>query len=269
MSEPRDLSTEAFEELVIAHHLGELDQEGQAVLAAELTRRGSEGREVARRLGRMLGEVALAAAPAEPPLALRARVLAAVPVSQPAPPPASAGSASRRLWQAAAIFGILLAAGLGLWAAQLAEEANRLRREVERLKERAAGADAARGEIGTLRAELDLAAEPGSLVYALAGSPALPGAGGRLFVDAIAGRAVLLANGLPRLESGQAFELWSFAGEGARTVTMFRSGADGRARRGIANLELLRDAEALAVTIEPASGAAQPGGELVLSSSRY
>jgi hypothetical protein len=267
LSEPRDLSTDAFEGLVIAHHLGELDQEGRAVLAAELTRRGPEGREVARRLGRTLGEVALAAAPAEPPLALRARVLAAVPTSQPAPPPAPAAARSRRPWQAAAILGVLLAAGLGFWAAQLAEEANRLRGEVERLKARAARADAARAEIGPLLADLELAGEPGSLVYALTGSPALPQAGGRLFVDTIAGRAVLLARGLPRLESDQAFELWSFAGEGARAVAMFRSDADGRARRGIGNLELLRDAEALVVTIEPAAGAARPSGEIVLSSS--
>jgi anti-sigma-K factor RskA len=269
MSEPRDLSTDVFDGLVIAHHLGELDQEGQAVLAAELTRRGSEGREVARRLGRTLGEVALAAAPAEPPLALRARVLAAVPTSQPAPAPAPAAARSRRLWQAAAILGALLAAGLGLWAAQLADEGNRLRGEVERLDARAATADDAGAEIGTLLADLELAGAPGSVVYALTGRPALPQAGGRLFVDTIAGRAVLLASGLPRLESDQAFELWSIGGEGTRAVAMFRSDEDGRARRGIANLELLRDAQALAVTIEPASGAAQPSGEIVLSSSRF
>lgn len=265
MSEPRSPSRDAFEELVIAHHLGELDQEGQAVLAAELTRRGSEGREVARRLGRTLGEVALAVAPAEPPLALRARVLAAASISQAAPSPSVARS--RRPWQAAAILGALLAAGLGLWAAQLAEQRNRLRGEVERLGARAAEADDARAEMGALLADLELAGEPGVVVYGLTGSPAVPRAGGRLFVDTIAGRAVLLASGLPPLKSDQAFALWSFAGEGARAVAMFRPDADGRARRGIANLDGVRDAQTLAVTIEPASGAAQPSGEIVLSSS--
>ena len=267
MREPRDLSTDAFEELVIAHHLDELDQEGQAALAAALTRRGSEGREVARRLGRTLGEVALAAAPAEPPLALRARVLAAASTSQAVPSPAPSAARSRRPWQAAGILGILLAAGLGLWAAQLAEQRNRLRGEVARLEARAAEADDARAEIGALLADLELAGEPGSVVYALTGSSALPQAKGRLFVDTIAGRAVLFASGLPRLESDRAFELWSFAGEGARAVAMFRSDADGRARRAIASLEGLRDAQTLAVTIEPASGAAQPSAEIVLSSS--
>ena len=90
-----------------------------------------------------------------------------------------------------------------------------------------------------------------------------------MFVDTIASRAVLLASGLPRLESDQAFELWSFHGEGARAVAMFRPDEDGRARPGFASLELLRDAQALAVTIEPASGAAQPSGEIVLSSSGF
>jgi anti-sigma-K factor RskA len=89
-----------------------------------------------------------------------------------------------------------------------------------------------------------------------------------VFVDTLAGRAVLLASGLPRLESDQSFALWSFGEAGARTVAMFRPDEDGRARRGIANLELLRNAETLAVTIEPADGAAQPSGEIVLSSSR-
>lgn len=267
MSEPGDLSAEAFEGLVIAHHLGELDREERAVLAAELTRRGSEGREVARRLARTLGEVALAAAPAEPPLALRARVLAAVPIGQPDPPPSPPPARSPRSWQAGAILGILLAAGLGLWAAQLAEERYRLHAEIERLEARAAGAAAARAEIGPLLADLELAGEPGSVVHSLTGSPARPQAGGRLFVDTIAGRAVLLASGLPGLETDQAFELWSFDGEGARAVAMFRSDQDGRARRGIANLELLRNAQALVVTIEPATGAAQPSGEIVLSSS--
>lgn len=274
MSE-RDLSTDAFEGLVIAHHLGELDQEGRAVLAAELTRRGSEGREVARRLGRTLGEVALAAAQAEPPLALRARVLATAAAGEAATPAAPAAPEAPRspaLWQAAAILGILLAAGLGLWAARLEEERSRLRGEVDRLEAaRAATAVDARAEIDTLLAVFELAGAPGSIVYELMGSPAAPQAGGRVFVDTIAGRAVLLASGLPRLESDRAFELWSFGGEGTRAVAMFRPDADGRARRGIANLELLRDAQALAVTIEPASGAAsgaeRPSGEIVLSSS--
>ena len=72
MSQPRRLSMDEFHELAIAHLLGELDDEGRAMFAAELVRRGAEGAEAVRRLERTLGEVALAAAPAEPPQTVRA-----------------------------------------------------------------------------------------------------------------------------------------------------------------------------------------------------
>jgi hypothetical protein len=144
-----------------------------------------------------------------------------------------------------------------------------LRGALERLEASAAAGDDARAELGAVLADLDLVVAPGSTVYGLEGGPALPQAGGRVFVDTTAGRALLLASGLPRLDPDDAFALWSIGGESARAVIVFRPDENGRARREIANVEPLRDAQTLAVTVEPASGVAEPRGEIVLSSERF
>jgi anti-sigma-K factor RskA len=258
-----------FHELAIAHLLGELDDEGRAAFAAERVRRGAEGAEAVRRLERTLGEVALAAAPAEPPQTVRARVLAALPATAKDPAGAPAAVRSPSPWRAAGAFALLAAAGLGLWAAQLAGERNRLRGVLVRLEARVAAADDARAELGEVLADLDVAGAPGSTVYGLAGGPALPRAGGRVFVDTTAGRALLLASGLPRLDPDEAFALWSIDGQSARAVAVFRPDENGRAHREIADVEPLRNAQTLAVTVEPASGVVEPSGQIVLSSERF
>jgi anti-sigma-K factor RskA len=267
MRQPR-LSADEFHELAIAHLLGELDIDGQAAFAAELAHRGPEGRQMVRRLARTLGEVALAAAPTEPPPRVRSRVLSALPTGADR---AAAPSADRTRWPwwAAAVLGVVALSGLGLWRAQLAGERNRLRGAVERLEASAAAGDDARAELGAVLADLDLAAAPGSTVYGLEGGLALPQSGGRVFVDTIAGRALLLASGLPRLDPDESFALWSIGEEGTRAVTVFRPDENGRVRREIADVAPLHNARTLAVTVEPASGVAEPGGEIVLSSERF
>ena len=120
MSEIRPRSIDEFQELAIAHLLGELDAAGAAAFDAELARRGAEGRAILRRLGQTLGEVALAAAPAEPPTALRSRVLASAGHVDEPQVRAVQGAPSW-LWAAAAVLAVL-AFGLGVWAARLASD---------------------------------------------------------------------------------------------------------------------------------------------------
>lgn len=265
MIEPSPISPVEFEELAIAHLLGELDPAGEAAFDAELSRRGAEGLALVRGFEETLGEVALAAAPTEPPRSLRARVLvsaghlAELPVSPREP-------RSPWPWIAAGVLAVV-AIGLGAVALRVAGERDRLRAAVDRLEARIAASDSARDRIADL-GDFDLAGEPGSIVHDLIGTEALPRAGGRVFVDPVTGNALLLAHDLPVPGPDALYQLWAIGEEGPRAVGALRPDGQGRGRLEIRGGELLRAPQALAVTVEPAPGVAQPSGETVLSTTR-
>lgn len=260
------ISDDQFRELAIAHLLRELDASTEATFAAELMRRGEPGHAILQEIQETLGDLALAVEPAEPPASLRARVLSATfPLALREVPPAR--ERSPWPWAAAAALAAL-AVGLGVWAARLADERDRLRTEVGRLEERVAAADSAAERMAALQEDLDLVGAPGSAVHGLVGTEALPQAGARVFVDPATGRALLYAYDLPVLGPDELYELWAIGPEGARAAGVFRPDEGGRARLEIADPELLRDVQTLAVTVEPAPGVEQPTGEIVLSSDR-
>ncbi|HET6616199.1 MAG TPA: anti-sigma factor [Gemmatimonadota bacterium] len=267
MSEIRPRSIEEFQELAIAHLLGELDPAGQAAFDAELARRGAEGRAAVRRLGETMGDLALAAAPAEPPPSLRSRVLAIVG-HEGEPRGRAAPGAPSWLWAAAAVLAVLTI-GLGVWAARLVVERNRLLEGIERMNEaRSADYDSARERVAALQEKLDFMGGPASAVHPLVGTQALPEAGARVFLDPVTGRAILFAYDLPVLSVDQLYELWAIGPEGPRPAGVFRPNDSGRARLEIEDPELLRNVQMLAVTVEPAPGTDQPTGEIILSSGR-
>ncbi|MGH7567089.1 MAG: anti-sigma factor domain-containing protein [Gemmatimonadota bacterium] len=266
MNETTRMSDDQFQELAIAHLLRELDAVEETAFAVELMRRGEPGHALLREIQETLGDIALAVAPAEPPVSLRGRVLARIEaVTEPEVPPAR----ERSLWPwAAAAVLAALTVGLGLWAARLADERDRLRAAVDRLEERVAAADSAEERVAALQEDLDLVSAPGSAVHGLVGTQALPQAGARVFVDPVTGRALLFAYDLPVLGPDELYELWAIGAEGPRAAGVFRPGDEGRARLEIPDPELLRDVQTLAVTVEPAPGVEQPTGEIVLSSDR-
>ena len=267
MSEIRPRSIDEFQELAIAHLLGELDPAGQAAFDAELARRGAEGRAIVRRLGETMGDVALAAAPAEPPPSLRSRVLAGVGHAAD-PTVVGVRGAPSWLWAAAAVLAVLTL-GLGVWAARLASERNQLRDAIERVMEaRSVDADSARERVAALQEKLDFVGGPGSAVHPLVGTQAVPQGGARVFLDPVTGRAILFAYDLPVLSVDQLYELWAIGPSGPRPAGVFRPDDSGRARLEIVDPDLLRDVQVLAVTVEPAPGTERPTGEIVLSSGR-
>lgn len=257
---PTEMSDDQFQEQAIGHLLGELEVNGEIAFQEELARRGTPAHAMVRELRETLGVLALAVAPADPPHALRARVLwsAGAPVTPagPAPP------APRAFWTwATAALMAAAAVGLGVWAGRLAEERDELRASVSRLERRIADADS---EAASAAALLDLAGAGGGSVRELRGSIALPGASGRLFVTD-EGRALLLAGGLPPLDPGRVYALWTTDARGARLSGVFRPDAQGRGRLEVGDLELGPDA-VLAVTEESSPGVEQPTGRTVLAS---
>ena len=258
-------SNEEFQEMAIAHLLGELDAGGEAAFEAELSRRGGEGREILRMLEETLGVVALAASSAEPPPSLRGRILASVG-DAPQPRIVTVRRAPPWLWAAAAVLAAL-SMGLGVWAARLASERSQLREARGKVIEAwAADADSARARFAELEDDLEFVGGPASDIQALAGTPALPQAGGRVFLDRATGRAIFFAYELPVVAVDRLYQLWAIGLEGPRPAGVFRPDDHGRARLEIQNPELLRNAQGLAVTVEPAPGVDQPTGEIVLSS---
>ena len=261
------MSDDRFREVVIAHLLRELDAAGESAFATELMRRGEPGHSILREIQETLGDVALVVAPAEPPPSLRSRVLAGIGVPVVLPEVRPRRDRSPWSWAAAAVLAAL-AVGLGLWAARLADERDRLRAAVDRLEDQVAAADSAAERLAVLEEDLDLVGAPRSAVHGLVGTSALPQAGARVFVDPATGRALLFAYDLPVLGPDELYELWAIGAEGARAAGVFRPDDEGHARLEIPDPELLRDVQTLAVTVEPAPGVEQPTGEIVLSSDQ-
>ncbi|HEY7471173.1 MAG TPA: anti-sigma factor [Gemmatimonadota bacterium] len=264
-SEIRPRSIDEFQELAIAHLLGELDAAGEAAFDAELTRRGIEGRAIVRELEETMGDVALAAAPAEPPPGLRSRALASVGHYEE---PKVVVTRSAPVWlRASAAVLAVLAIGLGLWAVRLTRERDRLRGAIERVVDaRGVDADSARERLADLEERLEFVGGPRSAVHGLVGTPALPRAGARVFLDPVTGRALLFAYDLRVLTVDELYELWAIGPEGPRAAGVFRPDDRGRGRLEIDDPELLRNVRTLAVTVEPAPGTDRPTGEIVLSS---
>jgi len=261
------MNDERFLELLQESLLSGLPPEEEKALAEELERRGPAGQRFRRELEETLGGLALDARAVAPPDHLRARVLAATegPAGQPSVIPLPRG----RPWLPWAAAGIAaaLALFLGVSNLRLRDRADRLAAEAQEARERLAEADSAAVRLADLQSDFDLLSGPGSSVHALAGTGPAPGARARVFLDPLTGRALLFAYDLPLLQPDDVYELWAIRDGTPRAAGTFRAGAEGRARLEIADRALLKDVEALAVTVEPAPGTEAPTGDMVLISS--
>lgn len=232
------MSDDQFEDHAIGHLLGELDERGEIAFQEELARRGAPASATLREFREALGELALAVAPAEPPPALRARVLWSIgaPVAAPHAPPAA--PRTFWIWAVAALLAAV-AVGLGVWAGRLA------------------------GERDELREDLAIVGDAQSSVRELRGTAASPDASARAFIHARSGRGVLLAEGLPRLGPDRVYVLWTLDAKGARRNGAFRPDGEGRGRLPLVDL---RPGAVLAITEEPAPGGERPTGRTLLRS---
>jgi hypothetical protein len=160
-----------------------------------------------------------------------------------------------------------LSIGLAVWATRLASERTQLRDARGKVLDAwAADADSARVRYEEIEDELEFVGGPGAEVRALAGTGAHPQTGGRVFLDREAGRAVFFAYRLPAVAVDRVYQLWAIHSDGPRRAGVFRPDDRERARLQIQDPELLRDVQALEVTVEPAPGVDRPTGEIVLSS---
>lgn len=183
----------------------------------------------------------LAEAVSEPaPPGLRERVLAAVTrTRQDAPDADVVDLAARRRWYqapatAAAAFLLVVAGGLGVFAASE-------QRQAEQAEERAARIAA-------------IATDPDRFVTSI---PAI--SGGRAHVAAADGSVVFHTTGLPLLPEDRVYQLWLIEDGHSRSAGVLGNGSE-----LAAFVEDMGSAESLGVTVEPVGGSTQPSDELVL-----
>ena len=201
----------------------------------------SELTETAARLG--------SAAAQAPPPALRDRVLAAANVTRQLPPVAEPEVIADSPWRqgparwlapvaACLAFAVLVLGGALVAVSQQQDPAPEL-----------AQPDFA-GVLGAadLRtADLDMeGADPGRFLY----SPSRD-------------QGVLVASSMPAVGDGKTYELWLIHDGTPVPAGLFRPGADGKATTAVEGI--VRGAERVAVTVEPAGGSKRPTGAILAS----
>ncbi|MBC7932186.1 MAG: anti-sigma factor, partial [Rubrivivax sp.] len=101
----------------------------------------------------------------------------------------------------------------------------------------------------------------------LAGKEVAPGARAVVAYDRASGRAVLIANGLPPVPAGKAYQLWLIADGKPLPGGTFKADPEGRAHMSD-RLPTGADAKAaFAVTLEREGGESAPKGAMYLLSS--
>ncbi len=214
-----------------------------------------------------------AAAPQEPPARLRLRIVGAEPEPAPQPrqltPAASSTSGARiaPVYRVIAVVCLIVAGGIGWYAAQQVTRARQLRESLDTSALRIQVADLAaatsRQAVEELRARADVLAAPDVTSISLQGQPAAPDAAGRAFLSGTRG-AVLAASNVPPLPPGQVYQVWFVVPPNPIGVGFARVDGAGRI---FATVDPPTDAGApvaIAVTLEPEGGVTEPSGDLLL-----
>jgi hypothetical protein len=201
----------------------------------------------------------------DPPLALRARVLASV-VGAPTTRPAPARSTP---WLLATAASLVLAAGLGIYTSQLRGRIGALEGELRDARARATSAeqraaDALQAAAGT-RITLAVLTAPDVARIDLAGqAPIAPRASARAFWSRSRGM-VFTASNLPPLPPGRVYQLWVVTAQPAPiSAGLLTPDAQGGVNETFNTPSDIPQPVALAVTIEPAGGVRAPTGEKYL-----
>lgn len=184
---------------------------------------------------------ALALAPMAPPAYVRAAILAEV----------SPQSRARRWWlvSAATLF-------LALWgwreldvrAAWMREAAQRA--EIARLQQ----------QNGRLSAEIAALASADTRTISLSGQEIAPSASAKVFLEPGRRRALVFFHDLPANPGDKSYQLWIIRAGEARPMSagVFDVTGSGKASIVIENLPVETELKALAVTLEPRGGVAEP-----------
>lgn len=244
---------EDYKEMIPARALSALDAaEAQALNehlenCAECRRELDEWQATAAAL-------ALEANATEPSPKVRERILDEVRKDLAAPPVVPFRSSPRNLWTsfgslgamaAAVVFTALIVGLVVLW-----RQNNAMRTDLEQSRE-----------------FVQLVTSPGARVRELKGVDPGTGATATVAYDTN-GRAILVADKLPRLAQGKAYQLWFIVGN--RPPMPGKTFAPDSNGKGVLKEQMPRDALAapvFAVTVEPAGGVSAPTGPIYLSSA--
>ncbi len=260
--------TEELTDLAWIEALGALDPADRARLAAHL-REGCPACLDALRSGNdVVAKLAHLFAPATPSPALRARIERSGARRTPEAgaeqrrPPRRVRLASAASWVA---LGVAALFGANAWrdGAELRDELARERAarasDGAALARQAARADALEREHEELNELLLAVAARDARTLALGGEAA---GGARAFVAG--DRLVLFVHDLPAAPAGMTYQAWTIEAGVPRSAGVFDT-SEGRARHRATLPSAIAEDAAIAVTLEPAGGVAQPTGAIVLA----
>jgi Anti-sigma-K factor rskA/Putative zinc-finger len=209
----------------------------------------------------MVAALAIALPQVDPPAGLKGRIVAAATVGDRSMRPAWWRFAARRtspLGLVAAL-ALILAVGTAIWAASLQWQLAEQRALVATYAERARRYE---NTVAVLQAEA-------MHTRLLEGTPAAPGAFGRVLFDQTSGAGVMVVWRLPPLPEGRAYQLWLVKPDGQRTSCGLLQRTDdyGNGETLIQAPVPLTDWQGLGVTEEPVTGSPGPTGTRMLAGS--
>jgi anti-sigma-K factor RskA len=217
------------------------------------------------------GELAHGAAPVDPPVFLRERVLARL--LRPLPQPVEKSGVTAAAVRSAFVRGLLaaaslaLAVGSGIYAVHLRGRVAALE---QRLREITLRADASERQLAAVRqtaAEAQglvaVLASPDLVRVELAGQPPAPRASAHAFWSRTSG-LIFTASNLPPLPGGRTYQLWIVTPNAPVSAGLLKPGARGDVHAVFAPPRDVQTVAAFAVTIEPEGGVPAPTGEKYL-----
>ena len=194
----------------------------------------------------------------------------AQPVASPAAPPIQLPRKPQRMSAgllSMAVACLIIAGGLGWYAAQNVNEARDLRAQLEdaTLRVRVANLDAAASRQLTeeMRGRADALAALDVTSVQLEGQPGAENAFGRAFLSMSRG-VVITALNMPPLPPGQAYQVWFVLPEDPVSAGFARVDAAGRLFESLDSAPDTAQLLAVAVTMEPEGGVDTPSGNVLL-----
>ena len=219
-----------------------------------------------RALAPVVAALAHAVPQTAPPPQLRERVLASVGRSGTKPASHVRIAHPSVAWLAAAA-ALVLAAGLGAYAAQLRTRINALEGQLRAAALRVETSERqiaeARQSAVQVQSTVAVLAAPDLARVDLAGQPIAPRASGRAFWSRSRG-LVFTASNLPPLPAGRVYQLWVVTAQAPVSAGVLRPDAEGRVSTVVETPADLPQPVAMAVTVEPEGGVPAPTGDRYL-----
>lgn len=236
------MSCEELQDLYELYTLGLLDPEERVELDEHLARECPECSKGIRRALAMNAMIESFVPEVAPPRQLRDRVLASVGAARP-----RQGFAWWPVW--ALVSAGLLVASLTFW--------NREREAVSELAVARQTVNRQALDLERARQIFTFLDQPETKQVGFDGKEVRPPRG-NVFVNPNAG-VLLIAQNMPRIEAGRTFQMWVIPkGQNPRSAGLFRADESGSAVHLLSGAVDVRTVGAVAVTVEPDGGSAQP-----------